>query len=56
MMWHTTMNPETRRLIKVVPDDIEQTQEFFDILLATTCREGRILSVNTVMNTWICWM
>jgi len=33
MMWHTTMNPETRRLIKVVPDDIEQTQEFFDILL-----------------------
>jgi len=33
MMWHTTMNPETRRLIKVVPDDMKQTQEFFDILL-----------------------
>lgn len=33
MMWQTTMNPETRRLIKVVPDDVEQTQEFFDILL-----------------------
>lgn len=33
MMWHTTMNPETRRLIKVVADDVEQTQEFFDILL-----------------------
>ena len=28
MMWHTTMNPETRRLIKVVPDDMKQTQGF----------------------------
>ncbi len=33
MMWQTTMNPETRRLIKVLPDDIETTQEYFDILL-----------------------
>jgi len=33
MMWHTTMNPETRRLIQVVPDDIERTQEVFDLLL-----------------------
>ena len=28
MMWETTMNPETRRLIKVLPDDVEQTQQF----------------------------
>ncbi len=33
MMWTTTMNPETRRLIKVMPDDIEHTQKFFDLLL-----------------------
>lgn len=33
MMWTTTMNPETRRLIKVMPDDIDMTQQFFDILL-----------------------
>lgn len=33
MMWRTTMNPETRRLIKVLPDDIEQMQEYFDLLL-----------------------
>ncbi|AGC69445.1 DNA gyrase subunit B [Thermoclostridium stercorarium subsp. stercorarium DSM 8532] len=33
MMWHTTMNPETRRLIKVVPDDLQLTEEFFDLLL-----------------------
>ncbi|HHV98219.1 MAG TPA: DNA topoisomerase [Clostridiaceae bacterium] len=33
MMWETTMNPETRRLIKVVPDDIKRTEEVFDLLL-----------------------
>lgn len=33
MMWQTTMNPETRRLISVLPDDIDMTQKFFDILL-----------------------
>ena len=25
MMWLTTMNPETRRLVKVLPDDAEET-------------------------------
>ena len=33
MMWLTTMNPETRRLINVVPDDIEKTELMFDLLL-----------------------
>jgi len=33
MMWETTMNPETRRLIKVMPEDFEETQRIFDILL-----------------------
>ncbi|MEG1442423.1 MAG: toprim domain-containing protein, partial [Oscillospiraceae bacterium] len=33
MMWQTTMNPETRRLIKVMPDDMVETQEMFDLLL-----------------------
>jgi len=33
MMWITTMNPETRRLIQVMPDDAENTQKFFDLLL-----------------------
>jgi len=33
MMWQTTMNPETRRLIKVLPDDVNETQKFFDVLL-----------------------
>ena len=33
MMWLTTMNPETRRLIKVMPDDLEETAKMFDLLL-----------------------
>ena len=33
MMSLTTMNPSTRRLIKVMPDDAAKTAEMFDILL-----------------------
>ena len=33
MMWMTTMNPETRRLIKVMPEDAARTSEIFDLLL-----------------------
>ena len=33
MMWLTTMNPETRRLIKVMPEDVEKTVRIFDLLL-----------------------
>ena len=33
MMWMTTMNPETRRLIKVMPEDVERTAWYFDVLL-----------------------
>jgi DNA gyrase subunit B len=33
MMWMTTMNPETRRLIKVLPSDVQHTADTFDLLL-----------------------
>jgi DNA gyrase subunit B len=33
MMWLTTMNPATRRLIKVMPEDVEETARVFDLLL-----------------------
>ena len=33
MMWMTTMNPQTRRLIKVMPEDAERTATYFDMLL-----------------------
>ncbi|MDP4132544.1 MAG: toprim domain-containing protein [Bacillota bacterium] len=40
MMWMTTMNPETRRLIKVMPDDAVQTSEIFEMLLGSNL-DGR---------------
>ncbi len=33
MMWLTTMNPASRRLIKVMPEDAEKTALYFDLLL-----------------------
>ncbi len=33
MMSKTTMNPETRRLIRIMPEDEKKTYEMFDILL-----------------------
>ncbi len=33
MMWETTMNPETRRLIKIMPEQEDATKEMFDLLL-----------------------
>ena len=40
MMWMTTMNPETRRLIKVMPEDAVRMAEVFDLLLGDNL-EGR---------------
>ncbi len=33
MMWETTMNPQTRRLIQVMPSDEALTQQVFELLL-----------------------
>ena len=33
MMWETTMNPATRRLIRVEPEDAKATSDMFDLLL-----------------------
>ena len=33
MMWLTTMNPETRRLIRVTPTEAERTAAMFDLLM-----------------------
>ena len=39
MMWETTMNPETRRLIRITPDEAAATSEMFDLLLGDNlCR------------------
>ena len=41
MMWMTTMNPETRRLIKVMPEDAERTAHYFDMLLGDALAERK---------------
>ena len=40
MMWMTTMNPETRRLIKVMPEDAQLMAQSFELLLGDNL-EGR---------------
>lgn len=41
MMSFTTMNPETRRLIKVMPDTVEETAVIFDTLLGDGLQERK---------------
>ena len=41
MMSLTTMNPDTRRLIKVSPADIESTSQIFDMLLGDNLQERK---------------
>ena len=38
VMWLTTMSPDTRRLIKVMPEDIKRTAQMFDLLPGDACR------------------
>ncbi len=40
MMWQTTMNPETRRLILITPDEAQKTEFIFELLLGENL-EGR---------------
>jgi len=41
MMWETTMNPATRRLIKVMPEDAENTAFYFEMLLGDALEERK---------------
>ena len=46
MMWQTTMNPETRRLVLVMPEDAEKTSVVFDMLLGDDLK-GRKQHIET---------
>lgn len=50
MMWMTTMCPETRRLIKVLPEDVEKTAKVFELLLGNNLqgRKDHIASVGHI--------
>ena len=37
----TTMNPDTRRLIKVMPEDAVRTAYYFDVLLGDSLNERK---------------
>ncbi|MCL2565615.1 MAG: toprim domain-containing protein [Defluviitaleaceae bacterium] len=41
MMWLTTMNPETRKLISVLPEDAAKTQEVFEMLLGSDIKSRK---------------
>ena len=41
MMWQTTMNPETRRLIKIMEADKEKTEYIFETLLGDDLPERK---------------
>ena len=41
MMWQTTMNPATRRLVKVEPANAEETERIFDTLLGDNLAERK---------------
>jgi len=44
MMWQTTMNPKSRRLIKVCPEEARKTSEIFELLLGDNL-QGRKLHI-----------
>lgn len=52
MMWLTTMNPETRQLIQVLPDNEMCTQEMFDLLLGDNL-DGRKEFIETEGHRYI---
>jgi len=52
MMWQTTMNPETRKLIQVKPTDAAKTQEMFELMLGDNLR-GRKLFIEEFGHKYI---
>ncbi len=42
MMWKTTMNPATRRLVSVEPADVERTEYMFDVLMGDNLAERKV--------------
>ena len=42
MMWQTTMNPATRRLVSVEPADVARTEYMFDVLMGDNLAERKV--------------
>ena len=57
MMWLTTMNPETRRLIKVEPEDVAKMETMFNLLLGNDEPAASAISQSTarsISTNWTC--
>ena len=52
MMWETTMNPKTRRLIQVTMEDVEEMQKCFDLFLGDDL-QGRKDYIETHLHEYI---
>ena len=50
MMWETTMNPQTRRLIQVMPSDEALTQQVFELLLGENLKAGKNILKKKAIN------
>jgi DNA gyrase subunit B len=52
MMWETTMNPETRKLIQVMPEEAEKTLKSFDMFMGDDL-DGRKEFISENLNKYI---
>ncbi|MFQ3543453.1 toprim domain-containing protein [Halobacillus rhizosphaerae] len=52
MMWDTTMNPETRKLVKVMPTDVDKTLDAFELFLGDNLA-GRKEYIEENLHHWI---
>lgn len=52
MMWQTTMNPKTRKLIQIKPTDAQKTLETFELFLGDNL-EGRKEYIEENLHEWI---
>ena len=52
MMWNTTMNPKTRRLIEVTPDSAEEMLKYFEMFMGDDL-DGRKQYINENLHEYI---
>jgi len=49
-LWHTTMNPKTRRILKIIIDDEKGTGKLFSVLMGNDVEQRRLFIENIVLD------